>query len=300
MTPPEVLLAIDVGGTTVKGELVDAGLTTLATATAPTPRGDAALDAIGDLGDHLLAQAGDPVAGAGVVVPGLVDPGAGVASYSANIGWRDLALAAPLSGRWGVPVRLGHDVAAAAVAEIQHGAGRGRRDVGFVVVGTGIAAVLVSGGRIVNGPHGEITELGHVPVRRGTPCRCGGDGCLEAVASAAAIARQYAERSGRPVTGAADVVARLADDPAARDVWQRAVEALAEGIALLALVAAPELVVVGGGLAAAGDLLVRPLARAVKDRTRVVAPPDIALAELGSRGGVAGAAMLARAPWDLS
>jgi len=299
VNPAGTVIAIDVGGTTAKGELVDGRLTTLASASAPTPRGEAALEAIGDLGERLLARATGPVAGAGVVVPGLVDTNAGVASYSANIGWRDLPLAGPLSRRWGVPVRLGHDVTAAAVAELHHGAGRGRRDVGFVVIGTGIAAVLVSGARIVGGPHGEITELGHVPVRPGTRCPCGGDGCLEAVASAAAIARQYAERSGRPVSGAAEVVTRLADDPVAREVWQQAVEALADGIALLALVSAPELVVVGGGLAAAGDRLTGPLERAVADRTRVVTPPRVVLAELGTRGGVAGAAMLAHAPWRL-
>ena len=291
-------LAIDVGGTTVKGELVDRAGITLAAERTDTPRGDQALDAIGAIGDKLLTQAPGPVTGAGVVVPGLVDPARGVATYSANIGWRDLPLVEPLSRRWQLPVRLGHDVASAAIAETTYGAGRGETDVCFVVIGTGVAAVVVSGGRLVTGHGGEIAEIGHLPVRPGTRCACGGDGCLEAVASASAIAASYRERTATPVSGAADVASRLGHDPVARVVWQEAVAALADGLATLALVVAPELVVVGGGLAAAGDDLVGPLQRELERRTRVVsAPARVRTAELGARGGVAGAGLLAFGPW---
>lgn len=295
--PPGLALAIDVGGTSIKGELADADGRVVAAERVATPRGDAALDAIGLLGDRLLAKASGPVRGAGVVVPGLVDPTAGVAAYSANIGWRDLALVDPLRRRWELPVALGHDVASAAVAEIRYGAGRGESDVCFVVIGTGVAAVVVSGGRLVTGRRGEIAEVGHLPVRPGTPCACGGDGCLEAVASASAIAARYAERTGEPVAGAEAVAARLAHDPVAREVWQAAIEALADGIATLSLVVAPELVVVGGGLAVAGGELAEPLARELGRRTRVVAPARVTVAELGARAGVVGAAQLVFDPW---
>ena len=291
-------LAIDVGGTSIKGELVDRSGSVLAVARADTPHGDAAVDAVARVGEGLLDRAAGPVLGAGVVVPGIVDPARGVATYSANIGWRDLPMVAPLRERWGLDVRLGHDVAAAAVAETRYGAGRGESDVCFVVIGTGIAAVVVSGGRLVTGHRGEIAELGHLAVRPGTRCACGGDGCLEAVASAAAIADNYRRRTGNDVTGAEAVAERLPHDPVARDVWQEAVEALADGLAALSLVVAPELVVVGGGLAAAGAALVEPLALELKSRTRVVAPAArVAVAGLGARGGVVGAALLTFEPW---
>ncbi|WP_248583151.1 ROK family protein [Nocardioides sp. InS609-2] len=299
----DLVIAIDVGGTSIKGELVDADGLVLTRVRQPTPKGDKTLGAIAEVGDALLTHVAGldaDVVGSGVVVPGLVDAAQGIATYSSNIGWRDLVMAAPLSERWGTPVRLANDVASAAVAEMRQGAGRGETYVGFVVIGTGIAAALVVDGRLVTGAHGEVTEIGHVPVRPGNPCACGADGCLETVASASSIARLYAARSGVAVTGAADVVARLDSDPVAREVWQEAIEALADAISLLALVANPALVVIGGGLGVAGDDLVAPLTAAVRARTRVVEPPHITVAELGDRGGVVGAALLAREPWATS
>ena len=170
-------LAIDVGGTSLKGELVDAGGTVLAARTAPTPRDPHARDAIAEVGRALLADAaGRPVVAAGVVVPGVVDPAAGVATYSANIGWRDLELVAALGDAWQLPVRIGNDVAAGGVAELRTGAGRGVADQVFVSIGTGIAAALLSDGKLLSGDGGSTAELGHVVVRPGTTCGCGGDG----------------------------------------------------------------------------------------------------------------------------
>lgn len=292
MTSSGPALAIDVGGTSIKAELTDADGVVLDAARVPTPQGgEAALTAIGDLGARLLRDR--TATAAGVAVPGLVDGAAGVATYSANIGWRDLPIAAPLAERWGLPVRLGHDVAAAARAELERGAGRGYRDLAFVVLGTGLAAVIVHDGRVVTGHRGEVAELGHVQVRPGRPCPCGGDGCLERVASASAIAAEYARRTGTAVDGARDVAARLDDDQTARAVWREAVDALADGLAVLSALVAPEVVVLGGGLAAAGQALLDPLQREVDARTRVVAAPRLLIGELGPRAGVVGAALLA-------
>ncbi len=299
MTPElELALAIDVGGTSLKGELVDADGTVLATRTAPTPRDPHARDAIAEVGRTLLADAGGrPVTAAGVVVPGVVDPAAGVATYSANIGWRDLELVSALGEAWGLPVRIGNDVASGGVAEHRTGAGRGVADQVFVSIGTGIAAALLSGGRLLSGDGGATAELGHVVVRPGTTCGCGGDGCLEAVASASAIARRYADLSGRPVTGARDVLDRLADDEVARRVWSDAVDALADGLITVALLFGPALVVIGGGLGQAGDRLLDPLRAALAVRARVASPPPLATARHGSRAGVVGAALLALDGW---
>jgi glucokinase len=183
------------------------------------------------------------------------------------------------------------------VAEHRLGAGAGTDDLAFVPVGTGIAASIVSGGRLLTGHRGETAEIGHLSVRPGVPCACGRDGCLEAVASAAAIARHYTARSGNEVTGARDVAERLDSDAVAREVWQDAVEALADALGVLALVVGPALAVIGGGLSRAGDALLDPLRVAVLERATVVHPVAVAASVLGDRGGVVGAALLARDGW---
>jgi glucokinase len=291
-------LAVDVGGTTIKAELVDSAGTVVASEQRPTPKGNGARDAVAEVGRTLLAQRPDgAVIGAGVVVPGLVDREAGVATYSANIGWRDLELVRSLGDEWGLPVRIAHDVASGGVAEHRLGAGVGTADLAFVAIGTGIAASIVSGGHLVTGHRGESAEIGHLAVRPGIRCACGRDGCLEAVASAGAIARRYAALSGTPVTGAGDVATRLGTDAVARQVWQDAVEALADALGILSLIVGPALVVIGGGLSLAGVELLDPLRAALRQGSPVVHPAEVTASTLGDRGGVIGAALLARDGW---
>ena len=291
-------LAVDVGGTTIKAELVDRAGTVVAAAQRPTPHGHQAIETIAEVGRTLLAQRSEaPVVGAGVVVPGLVDREAGIATYNANIGWRDLELVRSLGAAWRLPVRIANDVAAGGVAEHRLGAGVGTQDLAFVPIGTGIAASIVSGGHLVTGHRGETAEIGHLAVRPGVRCACGRDGCLEAVASAAAIARRYTGLSGNYVTGARDVAERLSTDTVAGQVWQDAVEALADALAILSLVVNPARVVIGGGLSRAGEGLLAPLRVALRQRTNIVHPADVTASALGDRGGVIGAALLARDGW---
>ena len=291
-------LALDVGGTTIKAELADRAGNVVASEQRPTPQGNRARDAIAEVGHTLLAKQTDaPVVGAGVVVPGLVDRAAGVATYSANLGWRDLELVRSLGAEWRLPVRIANDVASGGVAEHRLGAGAGTQDLVFLPIGTGIAASIVSGGHLVTGHRGETAEIGHLAVRPGVPCACGRDGCLEAVASAAAIARRYTSLSGSPVAGAHDVAARLGTDAAARQVWRDAVEALADALAIVSLLVGPALVVIGGGLSRAGEELLDPLRVLLRERTRLVHPAGVTASVLGDRGGVIGAALLARDGW---
>lgn len=300
MESADLALAVDVGGTSIKGELVTRDGSVLATVRRATPSGDDAIDAIRTVGDELLGAlpSGARPVGGGVVVPGLVDRAAGVATYSSNIGWRDLPMAAPLSEAWGVPVRIANDVASGGIAEHRLGAGAGESDMAFVPVGTGIAAAIVSGGKLLSGHAGETAEIGHLSVRPGPECPCGNRGCLDVVASASAIVRAYAERGGT-ASGARDVAERLPDDAVAREVWTDAVEALADGITIMALVLSPALVVVGGGLSEAGEALLSPLRAALKERALVVGPPRVTAAVLGERAGVVGAALLAFDGWEL-
>jgi glucokinase len=292
--PPgdSAVLAFDVGGTTIKAEVIEGGRTLVADL-RPTPRGAAAVDAIAEFGSELIA-AGPPIGCAGVLLPGVVDARRGVGVFSANIGWRDVRVAGPLAKRWGTPVHVDHDVIVAGWAEWQAGAGRGVDDLVFVSLGTGISAAVVSAGRIIRGGGGQAGELGHILVRSDGPaCGCGARGCLESVASAAAIRRDYESRSGETVTGAEEVVRRAGYDPTAHAVLADAIAALADGVAALVQILAPSRVVIGGGLVEAGEALLGPLRDALADRCRVVSAPDVVAARFGRRAGIVGAALLA-------
>lgn len=287
------VLAFDVGGTTIKAEVVQ-GDHTLAVERRSTPSGAAAVDAIAALGADLIAATPSVVA-AGVALPGLVDRRRGVGVFSANVGWRDVPVAEPLAEHWNRPVRVDHDVTVAGWAEWRLGAGRGVDDLAYVSLGTGISAALVSGGQIVRGGAGQAGEVGHVVVRPDGPvCGCGARGCLEAVASAAAIRREYETRSGRSADDAEAVLGRADADPIAAAVVADAVAALADGLAGLIQLLAPGRIVLGGGLALAGDALLGPLRSGLAERCRIVPAPEIVVAELGTRAGVVGAALLAR------
>jgi glucokinase len=318
------VIACDIGGTGIKAGLVDAAGRVRHAVTVPTPvasgDGDATATAVLDRVAGLAADlgqiaarggagdggeggggdgggyGGEPPAGLGVVVPGLVDAAAGMARYSENLGWRDVAFAARLARATTLPIAFDHDVRAAGAAEQRLGAARGYRDVAFVPIGTGIAAALVLDGQPYAGG-GWAGEIGHIDVGSGLACVCGSTGCLETVASAAAIARRYTERSGRPVRGALDVAGRLGGgDPDATAVWDEAADALAFALAAIAAVAAPELIVIGGGLSGAGDVLLDALRTRLETRLSVAQRhPRLCVAALGDQAGLLGAALLA---WD--
>ncbi|MDH6130726.1 glucokinase [Kitasatospora sp. MAA4] len=294
----ECVIALDVGGTAMKGALLDRELRPLLTMRRPTPRAagpDAVLDEIAATLTELARQASLrqlTVRQAGVVVPGIVDEDLARAVYSANIGWRDLALAELLEQRTALPVVLGHDVRAGGYAEAVLGAARGARDVLFVAIGTGIAAAVISDGRPLRAG-GYAGELGHLVVESdGAPCGCGARGCLETVASASAVAAAYTVRTGRAVEGA-DQVAALVEygDPDARAVWQRAAGALAGALAVASTLLAPELIVLGGGLAEADDLLLEPVRAALAEQLTFQRRPRLVRAVLGDEAGCLGAGL---------
>ncbi|MFE2722247.1 ROK family protein [Kitasatospora sp. NPDC059327] len=297
---PGCVIALDVGGTGMKGAVLDRDMRPVETVHRPTPRADgprAVLDAIADTLIDLNRSAtghGLPVRHVGLAVPGIVDDRLQRAVWSANLGWRGLPLASLLQERTGLPVTLGHDVRAGGVAECALGAARGAQDVLFVAIGTGIAAALVCDGRPIRAA-GYAGELGHIAVgSEALACACGGSGCLETVASAAAVATAYTARSGRPVSGAADVAALTAQgDPVAREVWTRAATGLAQALATVTTLLAPELIVLGGGLAEAGPLLLDPVRAGLEEHLTFQRRPSVVQAELGDRAACLGAGLAA-------
>ncbi|MEU5949290.1 ROK family protein [Micromonospora sp. NPDC047465] len=300
MSAGDVVVALDVGGTGMKCALVRPDGAVLHAERHPTDAGrgpDAVVDTILAVAEGLAGKARadglTPVA-LGVAVPGVIDEARGVAVWSANVGFRDVPLRDLARARLGLPTALGHDVRAGGLAEARLGAGRDSAHVLFVAIGTGIAAAHVVDGTAVTGAHGAAGEIGHVQVRAGGPaCGCGRPGCLEAVASAAAIGRRYTALAGVPAT-AADVADRAAaGEPLAADVWREAVDALADGLATGQALFDVETVVLGGGLAQAGALLLDPLRAALHERMTFHREPRLVAAALGDEAGCLGAALLA-------
>lgn len=267
--------------------------------------GGAVLAAILAYAEELAGEAGAvtgraPVA-AGLVVPGVLDEARGVAAYAANLGWRDVPLREAASRRLGLPVRIGHDVRTAALAESRFGAAEGQSHFLYLSIGTGIAGALFVDGRPYAGVSGRGGELGHAPVGVAVggappePCRCGQTGCLEAYASAAAVLRRYQARGGEPTLSTPTLVERAAagTDPLAAAVWDEAVSALAVALAWYTMVLDPALVIIGGGLAEAGDALFTPLRAALATRLTWREPPRVEAGALGPSAGCLGAAVLA-------
>lgn len=300
MSDPGLVLAVDVGGTSIKTAVLDpSGHETLRRA-VPTPfdKGpDAVVAAISEvISDRAAAAtaAGTPVRAVGLVVPGVVDTDAGIARYASNIGWRDVRLRDDISAATGLPTAVGHDVQAAGLAEATVGAAQGVSDALIVVLGTGIAAVVISGGQVVRGAAGIPGEIGHIPVGDlETRCRCGAFGCLEMFSSARGVARLYAERTGRSID-ASEIVAHLDDDPDAAAVWQVATQILARGLVAGALITDPARVVLAGGLSQAGDSLIVPTRTAFEAGMPWRKAPELIASPLGGRAGLLGAGLLAR------
>jgi glucokinase len=286
------VLAIDIGGSSIKAARYDRDGLVLDACRVPTPAPSRLVGEITGLASRLC---GPDTAAVGVVAPGVID--GGMLRYAANLGVRDLPLRELVSRAVSLPTVLGHDVAAAALAE----SAAIEKDLLFVGIGTGIAAGLVTDGRLWRGASGMAGELGHIcVVPGGEPCACGQLGCLEVYASATGIARRYASTTGhaagtdRGRLDAAAIVDRLATDPVAAGVWVQAVEALSQALATAVQLLDPAMVVLGGGLALAGAVLFDPVRAGLEARLRWrPALPEIRPAVLGMDAGRAGAALLA-------
>ena len=297
----DTLIAVDVGGTGIKAALCgpDGGLILARRLATPVDRGvPAVLAAIADVITELAAQGQQrrqPVTGVGLILPGIVDPAAGIARYSTNLGWRDLPIRDEIQGRVGLPVAIDHDVRAAGLAEASLGAARGLAEALYLSIGTGIAAACITGGRIVTGAGGLAGEIGHLPVLPdGERCACGQVGCAETYASGAALARRY-RAAGTDKLDAEQVIARAAaGDPVAVRVFQEAITALARALINYTLLFDPALIVVGGGLSLAGARLLDPLAAAISAGLAWRCAPALVPAQFGADSGRLGAVLIGR------
>lgn len=294
------VLAFDVGGTDMKAALIDSEGRIRAVVRRRTPldgerTGEAVVAAVAAIAaDFAIAHPDVRSAAAGLLVPGHVDDDAGVGVFAENLGWRDFPFRDRLSARLGVPVSFSHDVRGAGEAEHRLGAAAPYRDVVVMAIGTGIAGAIFLDGRLHTGG-GMAGEMGHSRVAEGPECACGGRGCLEAVASAAAIARRYTALTGVAVPGAREVL-ELAQggDADAVAVWESALDALALDLSHTVALLAPEAIVIGGGLSQAGDALFVPLAAKLDAILTFHRRPVLLRASIGENAGVIGAALRAR------
>jgi glucokinase len=305
-----VVLAADIGGTAMRAATVDAQGVVLARTRIATEPQAGLIDATARLDAALrsvVSEAGGvEVSAIGISTAGPVDPATGIYRHPPNLpGWHGLSIVPALTEAFGVPVVVGHDATLAALAETRFGARKGARDLVYLTLSTGIGAGIVADGRPVTGSTGGAGEAGHLIVRPGGPsCGAGCRGCLEGVASGAAMAKAVREAlaAGRhsSLTPGADAVAictaATGGDPLAQAIVGEALEGIATGLAGLLALLDPEAIVVGGGLVAG----LAPWWDALLERTREIALPRYAdgvpveRTTLGDDASLLGASLIAR------
>ena len=296
----DLVIGVDVGGTSVKAGLFDSDGVEYCRSERPTPRHlgpDAVITTTLDAIVELRAQAPQAarLLAVGLVVPGVVDTQQGIAVYAANLGWQQLPLRQIVADAVGLPVILDHDVRAAGLAELELGAGQGLQEVLFVALGTGVAAAVITRAQVSAGATGRAGELGHLPVfPEGEWCACGQRGCTETYASAAALSRRYSAASGIADVPAHDVISRAAaGDPLADGIFSDAITALGRALVSYVLLMDPELILIGGGMAAAGAVLLDPLTREVQAGLAWRTAPTISKGRFAGDAGRRGAGILA-------
>ncbi|AQP48955.1 glucokinase [Tessaracoccus aquimaris] len=292
-------IGVDLGGTKTAAALVSDDGTIEARLTAPTPSAvgpEAVLDTVATLVRGLWR--GD-VAGVGIGTAGVVDATRGsiISATDTFAGWVGTDLVAGLRARLpehgAFPVEVRNDVDAHALGEFWLGAGRGRDSMLMVAVGTGVGGAVIVDSRLRTGAHHVAGEIGHMPVpgAEGLRCACGRPGHLEAVAAGPAIERAYERLAGERASGREIVALAEAGDPPALTVVRASATALARAICGLATVLDPGCVVVGGGVALAGDVWWGPLLETCRaELIDALAHLDILPAALGQDAAVLGAA----------
>jgi glucokinase len=310
--PPRRVIGIDAGGTKLLGGVVDEGLV-VHHRVHRTWRGadrQETLDIFVGAVEEVRAAAPD-VQGVGFGIPALVERETGVSRWSTHLPLEDVPFRDLMSERLGLPVEVDNDSNTALLAEHRAGAARGARDAAMLTLGTGIGGGLFLDGRLYRGANGFGAELGHMVVDlHGPDCQgdCPGRGCLEVLASGTAIGAAAVEAgrahpdselgrrvaAGREVTG--PIVTELAHDgdPEAREVLAETGRRLGAGVTSIVNALNPEVVVIGGGAVAAGDLLLDPAREVVAQRAL---PPGrervrIVPAHFGDESGMLGAALL--------
>ena len=309
-------IGIDVGGTNVKLALVDDKGNITYSNSVPT-RAEMGYEytvnnikqAIRDLLVETKLSTKD-IEGIGFGFPGQVDYKSGVVRLAPNIpGWVDVPIAKLIEDEFKIPTRVDNDVRCAALGELNYGAGKGCENLICITVGTGIGSGLIINGKLVRGASNAAGEIGHIKLQMhdGPICGCGDTGCMEAFASGpsiVAMAENYIRggkstkfremANGAQITPYIVCEAAKAGDPVAKTIFTIMGEYIGIGLASVVNLLNPEKIIVGGGVADAGDLLLNPMKQTLKDRAMKIAGDavEIVPAQLGNTAGVIGASLL--------
>lgn len=307
-------IGIDIGGTKIAGALVDESGSIVREMRVPTPATDvvALTEAVAEIINELAD--GQSVVGAGIAAAGFIDADQSHIVYAPNLSWRNEPFKANLEKLVSVPVLLENDANAAGWAEYRYGAGIGTRHMVMLTIGTGVGGAVIADSRMLRGGFGIAGELGHLRlVPNGKLCGCGQHGCLESYGSGSALlksARELVasgdpkgarlaqlERSAGQLTGTEVYQAIQEQDPGALELLADLGSWIGQAIGSLVAILDPEIVVIGGGVSAAGDLLLNPIREAYLEHlpARGYRPElKIVAAEFVNDAGVVGAADLVR------
>ncbi|MCG9132703.1 ROK family glucokinase [Candidatus Poribacteria bacterium] len=314
------VVGVDMGGTKILSAVIDAEGNILGTAKVPTKADEApsiVIDRIADAIQKAIGKSGvneASIKAIGIGAPGPLDPATGVVIFAPNLGWRDIRLKDELETRVGIPTFVDNDVNVGTLGEHVFGAGQGVQNVVGIFVGTGIGGGIILQGELFHGASKTAGEIGHIIVKADGPkCGCGTRGCLEALASRTAMAKQFQKAikkekqksivteltNGDLRTIRSGVLAKAirANDKLTLKIFKKVTKYLGVGIGSIVNFLNPEMIILGGGVVEALDDTFLDNIRAAAKKYALPNTLDgvqIVRAELGDNSGILGAAALAR------
>lgn len=318
MSKQQLLIGVDIGGTTIKIGIITQEGSILNKWEIDTNKSDGAKSIPNDIWTSIEQKLKELnleqkcILGIGIGAPGFVDIDTGNVSIAVNLGWQDFKLGEILKELSGLPIIVDNDANIAAVGENWKGSGGHATNIIAVTLGTGVGGGIIANGQVINGVNGTAGEIGHITVEPGgSPCNCGRNGCLETVASATGIVRQGMEaiQSGQTTSlkerylananklTAKDVFESAASgDELAQQIIDRVTDVLGLAIANMATVTNPSIIVIGGGVSKAGEKLLEPLRKAFQSYTlpRINEGTQFVIASLGNDAGIIGGAYLVK------